>query len=105
MVPSPQSPILSPPSPQLTAPLPYAPLTSLNTPYLIINDALLNAYKKIAQAAKYIPIPPTAPTKRTKYVYVACVTITGTINSDQTGASPVVSITGNKYLFVHYDYD
>ena len=42
---------------------------------------------------------------RTHFVYPACITPTNTISTDQTGAFPITSISGNKYIFVIYDYD
>ena len=105
MVPSPQSPMLSPPPPQLTDPLPHTLLKSLKTSTLIINDALLNAHNIIAQAAKYMTALHTAPTKLTKYLYTACVSMACNIHSGQTGAFPVASISGSKCLFSLYDGD
>ena len=50
-----------------------------------------------------MPAPSAAPAKRTKYVYAACEPMTGNIHSNQTGAFPMLSISGNKYLFILYD--
>jgi hypothetical protein len=41
---------------------------------------------------------------KTQYVYAATIDA-GQINTDQTGRFPVVSIKGNKYIMVLYDYD
>lgn len=43
--------------------------------------------------------------KRLKIVYPACIDVTGQIYTDQTGQFLVPSISGNKYLFILYDYD
>lgn len=56
------------------------------------------------QHASYSPISPHE-NQRTHFVYPACITPTGTISTDQTGAFPISSISGNKYIFVIYDYD
>ena len=52
---------------------------------------------------------PTAPNAinepHTNYAYPACMQITGKINTDQTGQFLVPSSSGNKYLFILYDYD
>ena len=66
---------------------------------------MLNVQDMIEQAYKSMPEPPTAPIKRTKYIYAAHESITGNIYSNQTGAFPVTSISGNKYLFILYDGD
>ena len=42
---------------------------------------------------------------RTNYTYPHCIEITGQIHSDQTGQFLVPSISGNKYVFILYDYD
>ena len=43
--------------------------------------------------------------KRTHHVFPSVQPITGKIFTDQTGQFPCPSISGNKYLFVLYDYD
>ena len=43
--------------------------------------------------------------KRTHHVFPSIQPITGKIFTDQTGQFPCPSISGNKYLFVLYDYD
>ena len=49
----------------------------------------------------------TIPTsnKRTHHIYAACEPVTGAIYTDQTGHFTVPSASGNKYIFVCYDYD
>lgn len=42
---------------------------------------------------------------RTQYIYAACEPVTSTVHSDQTGALPITSISGNKYIFILYDED
>lgn len=43
--------------------------------------------------------------QRTHFVYPSCLPLSGKIYTDQTGQFPVESKSGNKYLFVLYDYD
>ena len=54
------------------------------------------------------PIPSTNQTQspqRTQHIYAACEPITGAIHTDQTGHFTLPSSSGNKYLFICYDYD
>lgn len=52
-----------------------------------------------------MPPPTTVPKSRTKYIYGACVSITGQMHSDQTCALSIASISGNKYTFCLLDDD
>ena len=47
----------------------------------------------------------TIEPKRTHHVYVNCFSATGKIYTDQTGPFLRPSISGNKYVFILYDYD
>ena len=51
--------------------------------------------------------PAALPTEntRTHHVFTTCEPITGKIFTDQTGQFICPSISGNKYLFILYDYD
>lgn len=43
--------------------------------------------------------------ERTNEVYPECFPISGQIYTDQTGAFPVASTAGNRYIMILYDYD
>jgi len=49
--------------------------------------------------------PKDIPKVRTKYLFPACILITGQIHTDQTGHFPIPSSSGNKYLLILYDHD
>jgi hypothetical protein len=59
------------------------------------------------EAPTVMTTPPSTPepTVRTHLVYAKVVTITGQIDSNQTGRFPVTSSKGNKYIMVVYDFD
>ena len=46
-----------------------------------------------------------APATRTHLTYASCYEVTGKIFTDQTGPFIHPSISGNKYVFILYDYD
>ena len=100
--------------------------TSTMTPNVILDDTLLHPanpylatthidiptqnktrskYALAIDAISRMPTPPTTPTTRTRYIYATCEPITGRVHSDQTGALPITSISGNKYIFILYDED
>ena len=84
-------------------------------PHLILDETILHAtqplsspfltYTQALQAEKNMSSPPTVPKERTKYVYAACINITGQIYSNQTGALPIASISSNRYICCILDDD
>ena len=58
--------------------------------------------KPFPTVTKPQPLPPNA---RTNHIYAACEPTSGTIYTDQTGHFTLPSSSGNKYLFICYDYD
>ena len=51
------------------------------------------------------PAPIDSPSNRTNNIYIECQEITGRAFSDQTGKFVCTSSSGNKYIFILYDYD
>ncbi len=45
------------------------------------------------------------PAKRTGWVFMQPIPVTGKIFTDQTGRFPITSSRGNKYVMICYDYD
>jgi hypothetical protein len=96
---SPSPPILSPPislAPPTTPPPVLSPSTLPSTPVIQATSSPLSQSH-----------PETSPNEnqRTHFIYPACITMTGNISTDQTGPFPTTSISGNRYVFVIYDYD
>ena len=50
-------------------------------------------------------MPACPPPKRSHSVYTDCIPATGRIYTDQSGPFLTPSISGNKYIFILYDYD
>ena len=46
---------------------------------------------------------PTTPTSRTRHIYTKYKPITGQVHSDQSGATPITSISGSTYISILYD--
>ena len=53
----------------------------------------------------YIFNATTVPPSRTHHTYASCFEATGKIFTDQTGSFLLPSISGNKYVFILYDFD
>jgi hypothetical protein len=54
---------------------------------------------------KAAPTDATTPDAKCQFVYAAIVDATGRIDTDLTGRFPVTASSGNKYIFLLYDYD
>ena len=72
----------------------------------------LNAHRRNHRSTRKLYFTPhyvfnatTTTPSRTHHVYADCYNITGKIFTDQTGPFILPSISGNKYVFVLYDYD
>ena len=87
------------------------PRVPIKTPMIIPDDSsttkqdLPNVPIVPAIETPLLPVTIPNPNKRLKYVYASCIQMTGQIHTDQTRKFLVQSTSGNKYLFVLYDYD
>ena len=80
---------------------------SCNTPQPVTNKPTTCIVKQ-SPTPSSIQVPAALPTiqlPRSKHVFADCIPVSGKIYTDQTGQFSIPSSSGNKYLFVLYEYD